>query len=417
MNLPPTLTIGTDTNAGGCTGAAGKAVRGSGIAALLSGTGSDALHDVHSPQAKQLFSLLLSGQVKSFAPGGQAQAGLLDGRFQQAADAASTGSTLQSDPAQGQDLPADGNSLPLAELFAALLSGRGGDASAVLAEAVGLQGSGGANADRAGGTDKKSATDAAAAAALAPFPFLPDIQNPGAQAGNAGVVAVDQTLAADVSKIAGVTTDQGAGRLIQAAIDQLTATTGPGHDHAGPAHANNTPDASSAVNPGLHHMAMKPDAGSQVRASAPAVLQMDQPMHKSDWSQELGNRIVWMTRENVQAAQLRVNPPHLGPVEVRVSVHHDAASVSFVAHHVHARDAIEAAIPRLREMMGDNGFSQTSVSVSGQAASGHQQNPGASNGGTAAENRNSAFPDGDEVEAVSATTLRAPSLGMVDYFA
>jgi hypothetical protein len=409
MNLPATLTIATDANTGGNAGS------GSGIAALLSGAGSDAVQDVHSPQAKQLFSLLLSGQVKSLAPAIQAQAGLQARQLQNGADATAAGATPQTDPGQGQALPTDGNTLPLAQLFAALLAGRGGDGATALAEAAGLQGSVGAHADRTGGADKKSAADAAVAATLGPFPFLPEIQNPGAQAN--GAVAVEQNLAADVSKIAGLVTDQGAGRLMQAAIDQLTATTGTEHDHGGAAHAKGTQDGGSAVNPGLHHLALKPDGGSQVRASVPVVVQMEQPMHKSEWSQELGNRIMWMARQNVQAAQLRINPPHLGPLEVRVSVHHDAASVSFVAHHVHARDAIEAAIPRLREMMGENGFSQTSVSVSGQAASGHQQNPGTFSGGTAADGRGSDFPDGDELEAVSATTLQAPSLGMVDYFA
>ncbi|MEJ2344767.1 MAG: flagellar hook-length control protein FliK [Gammaproteobacteria bacterium] len=414
MNLPPTLTIATDPKTGANAGTASKSGSG-GIAALLNGSGSSAVQDPHSAQAKRLFSLLLSGQVKSLAPGLQGQAGLQAGQLQNAADAASPGSALQPDSAQGQDLPADGNTLPLAELFAALLAGRGSDASAALAEAAGLQGSGSTHGDRAGGADKKSATGAAVAATLAAFPFLPNIQDAGVQTD--GAAALDQTLAADMSKIAGLATDRGAARLVQAAIDQLTSVTDAGHDHTGAQHAKGAQDAASAVNPGLHHVAPKSDAGSQVRASAPVVLQMDQPMHKADWSQELGNRILWMTRENVQAAQLRINPPHLGPVEVRVSVHHDAATVSFVAHHVHARDAIEAAIPRLREMMGENGFSQTSVSVSGQAASGHQQNPGTSNGGTAAENRGSDFPDGDEVEAIKATALQAPSLGMVDYFA
>ncbi len=92
------------------------------------------------------------------------------------------------------------------------------------------------------------------------------------------------------------------------------------------------------------------------------VLQLNTPMHnRPEWANSLGERIIWMTGNNQQSAQIRLNPPHLGPIDVQVSVVDDKTSVSFTAHHAATRDALEAAVPRLREMLGQHG--QTSVNV------------------------------------------------------
>ena len=92
-----------------------------------------------------------------------------------------------------------------------------------------------------------------------------------------------------------------------------------------------------------------------------------------NWEPNLASRMQWMIGKNIQHAEIRLDPPELGSLEVSVQVNRDQASVNFVSPHAHVRDAIEAAVPRLREMMEQNGLSLTDVNVQ-QESFAQQQN-------------------------------------------
>ena len=63
----------------------------------------------------------------------------------------------------------------------------------------------------------------------------------------------------------------------------------------------------------------------------------------------------------------RINPPELGPVEVRLKLSGDEATVQFVSAHADVRNAIEAAVSRLRESMAQAGISLGETSVSAES--------------------------------------------------
>jgi flagellar hook-length control protein FliK len=70
-----------------------------------------------------------------------------------------------------------------------------------------------------------------------------------------------------------------------------------------------------------------------------------------------------MVGEKVQAAQFRVEPPQLGPIEVRLSITNDQANLLINAPHAVARDAIQTSLPRLQEMLLQSGLALGDVSV------------------------------------------------------
>ena len=102
---------------------------------------------------------------------------------------------------------------------------------------------------------------------------------------------------------------------------------------------------------------------------------------------------------------MRINPPHLGPIDIQLTLQNDQASVSFGAQHGVVREALEAAIPRLREMFGDNNLQLVNVDV-GQRHNGDarphgentDRNPDSGNGALA----DSWGPDGGPGEDPSA---------------
>jgi len=104
------------------------------------------------------------------------------------------------------------------------------------------------------------------------------------------------------------------------------------------------------------------------------------PVPHPRWQQELGERMTWLAQrgEGVQSAEIKLNPAHLGPLEVRVSVDRDQTSIQFVSQHAAVREAIEAAVPKLREMFGQHHLNLADVNVSQQFLGGDPRQPAAS---------------------------------------
>ena len=87
------------------------------------------------------------------------------------------------------------------------------------------------------------------------------------------------------------------------------------------------------------------------------------PVGSQGWAEEIGSRLTLMTQKGEHTASLRLSPEHLGPLEVRISMRDDQASVWFGAAHADTRAAIEHALPKLRDMFTAQGMSLTDAGV------------------------------------------------------
>ena len=112
--------------------------------------------------------------------------------------------------------------------------------------------------------------------------------------------------------------------------------------------------------------AATPVVGATSSATPALSLDIQPQLNNSAWSKVMSSRVVWMAREGVQQAELRLNPAHLGPVEVRLSMQNDQTNVTFIASNAAARDALEQALPRLRESFTENGLALNHAEVSHQ---------------------------------------------------
>jgi len=122
----------------------------------------------------------------------------------------------------------------------------------------------------------------------------------------------------------------------------------------------------------LHH-APTQQATSGVRNDAP--LRVDTPLHdRQAWASDFGQKIVWMAGNERQSAQLTLNPPQMGPIEISLNVNRDTATALFVSANPEVRETIESALPRLREMLATAGITLGDANVS--AESSRQQQTG-----------------------------------------
>lgn len=81
------------------------------------------------------------------------------------------------------------------------------------------------------------------------------------------------------------------------------------------------------------------------------------------WASGLGQRLLMMAENGVEVARLRLNPASLGPLDIQVNIEDDRAQVWFGAQNSATRDALEAALPRLRDMFADQGLQLTRADV------------------------------------------------------
>lgn len=181
------------------------------------------------------------------------------------------------------------------------------------------------------------------------------------------------------------------------------------------------PEFSLTETPVADHAALRAGEVSATRGplAEKAKLDVATPVHSPNWSSEVGQRVVWMARNNVQEAQLSVNPPHLGPIEITLSLQDDSATARFFSPHAEVREVLEQALPRLREMLAGAGVQLGQSDVGAQSQQAFQQFSGRHNG---APNDQASFreehPSLHATSAVNqtATVRTLKGNGLVDTF-
>ena len=87
-----------------------------------------------------------------------------------------------------------------------------------------------------------------------------------------------------------------------------------------------------------------------------------------EWAGEVGQRLLMMVSSKIKSAEIHLNPKELGPMEVRIRMHEDKAHVVFTSQVAQTREALEQAVPRLREMLDQNGVTLGNVNVQDHGA-------------------------------------------------
>ncbi len=112
----------------------------------------------------------------------------------------------------------------------------------------------------------------------------------------------------------------------------------------------------------------------QAQASAQLPLQLNREMA----SDQMAERVQMMMSKNLKNIDIRLDPPELGRMQIRMNMNGDGATVHFTVANQQARDALEHSMPRLREMLAQQGVQLGDTSVQ-QQSSGQQQNRYAAN--------------------------------------
>ncbi|MFM2485102.1 flagellar hook-length control protein FliK [Celerinatantimonas yamalensis] len=111
-------------------------------------------------------------------------------------------------------------------------------------------------------------------------------------------------------------------------------------------------------------------ANQKADSSFASQLSMNNNTHLSS---ELNERVNYMVSNKLQTAEIRLDPGHLGSMNIRLSLHHDQAQVQIQVHNPQARDMLEQTMPKLKEMLAQQGIQLGQSQISQQNSGGQGQ--------------------------------------------
>ena len=173
-----------------------------------------------------------------------------------------------------------------------------------------------------------------------------------------------------------------------------------------------TPNLSPLAAPSL----TAPTPQRMSEAPPPVTATVHAPLPSPAFPEEAAQRLTWLVKNGVEQASMRVTPPDMGPIEIRIRLTQDEATIAFAVTQPESGRAIEDAMPRLREMLSESGISLGHTSVE------------SGNGGqfAAEEERARQLEEAQQslgtrtaAQALTTPTAAAPSrgVGLVDLFA
>lgn len=106
--------------------------------------------------------------------------------------------------------------------------------------------------------------------------------------------------------------------------------------------------------------------------TAPTTSRMNIPLNmhfgQQQWPNAVAERAAWMVSQQINSAEIQLDPPELGPLQIRVHVHQDQAVVHFVSGNAQVREALDATAARLRDMLQEQGLTLADTGVSDHSA-------------------------------------------------
>jgi type III secretion system needle length determinant len=165
-----------------------------------------------------------------------------------------------------------------------------------------------------------------------------------------------------------------------------------------------------SANPGTANIA----TSTSVLSNSLERMVMTNPDSTAQWGSGLGERVSVMLNQKQHLATIRLDPPTLGKMEIQIQIKDDVTNVTINTQHAQTRDMVDSASHRLKEFLQDAGYQNVNVDVS------HQSDQQKNDAQFMADPNSSdsldlgAEPSADELLISTQITM---SSSLVDYFA
>lgn len=186
-----------------------------------------------------------------------------------------------------------------------------------------------------------------------------------------------------------------------------------------PAAANIAADSNTVQLPPVATGNGAPHAATPLETSqaSPQRSSVNAHLHSAAWPQQFGDKVVWLAKNDQQSAQLTINPPQLGPIQITLNLNGDQANIAFASPHAEVRQAIESALPQLKEMLSSAGINLGQSNVGANLSQQRPDNPSTDANGARLADENAILPANDKAANAAGGAILQRGRGLVDLFA
>ncbi|WP_340649535.1 flagellar hook-length control protein FliK [Pseudoxanthomonas winnipegensis] len=161
-----------------------------------------------------------------------------------------------------------------------------------------------------------------------------------------------------------------------------------------------------------------PSLDRPLTANAVTATPMSMPAQLDEgFDDSFGTRIAWMAEQKLGHAEIRLNPEHAGPIDVRIQLDGTQVNAAFHSANADVRQALEASLPRLRDLLGQQGLQLGNADIGQRQQSGQQQDQGAAPRSQGQSFGSDAFGNGRATAQASVAPVVVRSRGLLDEYA
>ncbi|MDO6426469.1 flagellar hook-length control protein FliK [Thalassotalea sp. 1_MG-2023] len=175
-----------------------------------------------------------------------------------------------------------------------------------------------------------------------------------------------------------------------------------------------TPEQEQAAQ-AIHAKASAESVSVQATRSTQIIAQETIAINRKDFSAEVKEKVMVMINQKLRQLEIRLDPPELGSMQVKINMQNEQAAVNFVVQNPQAKDALEQHMGKLKEMLEQSGVDVGDANIEQRD---QQTNDGDEAGGEQAQgkNRGENSSTQEQIAASEVNLYKASSTG-VDYYA
>lgn len=138
---------------------------------------------------------------------------------------------------------------------------------------------------------------------------------------------------------------------------------------------------------------------------------------KSDAAKMLQERVSSMLSISNKEAEIRLDPPEMGSMQIRIRSDAEQAQINFVVQNQQAKEALEQSMPRLREMLAEQGIDLGESTISYGQSGSEQSDEGEGQSQDQTANKNTQQDKNDEQDGANPQSSRQQTSSSIDYYA
>lgn len=115
----------------------------------------------------------------------------------------------------------------------------------------------------------------------------------------------------------------------------------------------------------VNDLSLKTSTPSVDRVFVSANIRFGQPA----WAGQIAERSANLASQNIKQAEIQLNPQDMGPINIKISIANEQATVTFAAQNAAVREALDTTMQRLKEAFNEEGLELVQADVTDQQSS------------------------------------------------